>query len=188
MENNFAPKDIRGIPDEVIQEQLQKGIENLKKDDKYFTPSIEDIRVGYECEIKPTGSEVDWMPYIINGDNAFKHYETRGKGATSIRVPYLTKEQIESCGFILKAKSIDHWFQIAEDKRFDTDLQNFCGYKAYNVFLNYGFHDYRLKIKADFSGGSDYNKAETLFDGECKCINSLRQILKQIHITPFYEG
>ena len=63
----------------------------------YFVPDIEDIRVGYECEIKPTGSEeLDWMPYVINGDTAFKYYKTKGKGATSIRVPYLTKEQIEA--------------------------------------------------------------------------------------------
>ena len=67
----------------------------------YFVPDIEDIRVGYECEIKPTGSEeLDWMPYVINGDTAFKYYKTKGKGATSIRVPYLTKEQIEAEGWV----------------------------------------------------------------------------------------
>jgi hypothetical protein len=161
----------------------------------YFTPSIEDIRIGYECEClwqrpeprtwdKIEITETDTEEYLkLSVEDVIRRVKSN-----EIRVPYLTKEQIENCGFTLKHKSIDHWFQINEDKRFDTDLQNFCGYKAYNVFLNYGFHDYRLKIKGDFSGGEDFDKAETLYDGECKCINELKQILKQIHITPFYES
>lgn len=154
-------------------------------ENKYFIPSIEDIRVGYECQIRLV-ENAQWVNFIVGTSNFedIDAYEYLELG--NVRVPYLTKEQIESCGFTLKHKSIDYWFQINEDKRFDTDLHNFSGYKAYNVFLNYGFHDYRLKIKGDFSGGEDWDKAETLFDGECKCINSLRQILKQTHITPFY--
>lgn len=99
MENNFAPKDIRGIPDEVIQEQLQKGIKNLKKDDKYFTPSIEDIRVGYECEWKTCKEETcGFEPYKFrNGGNVFN---AEVKGMENYRVPYLTKEQIEAEGWI----------------------------------------------------------------------------------------
>lgn len=160
---------------------------------KYFTPDIEDIRVGYEgwyfnsCMDElgvPELNYARWEKTILNKGQV----ETILKyGVREFKSAYLTKEQIESCGFTLKAKSIDSWFQINEDKRFDTDLQNFCGYKCYNVFLNYGFHDYRLKIKADFSGGADFDKAETLYDGECRCINQLKQILKQIHVTPFYE-
>lgn len=62
---------------------------------KYFQPEISDIRVGYECEIKPAKSEeFDWMPYIINGDNSFKNYFK-----DSIRTPYLTKKQIEAEGW-----------------------------------------------------------------------------------------
>jgi len=151
---------------------------------KYFQPEISDIRVGYECEIQDI-MPVEWKKEIIC---KFHRLEDLSKWVdrNEIRVPYLTKEQIESCGFILKAKSIDHWFEINEDKRFGTGLQNFGGYKCYNVFLNYGFRDHKLKIKGDFTGGEKFDKAETLFEGECKCINELRQILKQIHITPFY--
>ena len=162
-------------------------------ENNYFTPSIEDIKVGYEFEVL---IENNWIECTIvdilsvgvkisGKDNSLISSFTNFDGY--IRTSYLTKEQIENCGFTLKHKSIDYWFQINEEKRFDTDLHNFCGYKAYDVFLNYGFHDRRLKIKSDFSGGGGFDKAETLYDGECKCINELKQILKHIHITPFYE-
>lgn len=106
MENNFAPKDIRGIPDEVIQEQLQKGIKNLKKDDKYFTPSIEDIRVGYELQYHNISMDEAgeaalnydrWDTTILKQGNVdtFMKY-----GIRDVRVPYLTKEQIEAEGWI----------------------------------------------------------------------------------------
>ncbi len=159
---------------------------------KYFQPEISDIRVGYECELLWNQNmlpEDSWYNIKVweDGTEEFDIIDWIGKIENSkLRVPYLTQEQIESCGFTLKAKSIDSWFEINEDKRFDTDLQNFGGYKCYNVFLNYGFHDHMLKIKGDFTGGSKFDGAETLFEGECKCINELRQILKQIHITPFY--
>lgn len=161
-------------------------------ENKYFTPAIEDITIGYECEIKYPSS--GWTKFIVKdtwfgrdgeGDfpEIFSCIESR---IHDIRVPFLTKEQIEQFNFFLKYKSIDSWFQINDDKRFNTDIQNFFGYKTYNVFLNYGFHDYRLKIKADFSGGGDWDKSEVLYDGECKCINELKRILKQVHVLPFY--
>jgi len=148
-------------------------------ENKYFTPSKDDIRIGLECELLAADDKT-WVKTTID------HW-CPGYQLETLRIPYLTLAQIESCGFTLKAKSIDYWFQINEDKRFDTDVHNFCGYKCYNIFLNYGFHDYRLKIRADF-GVSGFEEAEVLYDGECKCINQLKQILKQIHITPFYAG
>jgi hypothetical protein len=65
---------------------------------KYFTPDIEDIRVGYECEF------AGWM-------EGHKPSFTVGQGnITSVlrdikvlRVPYLTPEQIEAEGWI------PHW-------------------------------------------------------------------------------
>lgn len=150
---------------------------------KYYTPNIEDLKVGYQCEIKPIKSEeFDWMPYIINGDNSFNNYFK-----DSIRTAYLTKEDIESQGFERYSRSIDDWFKIKEELKFDTDLQNFFGYKAYNVFLNYGYHDQRIHIKVDFLGGTNYSDSDTIFQGECRCINDLKEILKKVHIIPFYE-
>ena len=74
-ESNFMPKDIHGMPDIQIQEELRVGLENMKKKDmenKYFTPSIEDIRVGYECEVNMgliPGFREGWNKEILNQEN-----------------------------------------------------------------------------------------------------------------------
>lgn len=64
-------------------------------ENKYYTPSIEDIRVGYECE-----TQVDPYPYwvktiIENGDCLNFIIEKDWQ----IRTSYLTKEQIEAEGW-----------------------------------------------------------------------------------------
>src|SRR6187431_1971729 len=77
----------------------------------YFTPQIEDIRVGYECEICPNlGYDDRWIPTVgkceeIPG-NGVKScnldeltYDCLIDGHIGIRVPYLTKEQIEAEGW-----------------------------------------------------------------------------------------
>jgi hypothetical protein len=57
------------------------------ENDKYFTPDIEDLRVGYECDL--LGSKI-----VIEDrhdlDLSFDH---------PLRTPYLTKEQIEAEGW-----------------------------------------------------------------------------------------
>lgn len=100
----------------------------------------------------------------------------------------LTQEEIESFGFELTGKAVDLWFKMTQDKVFDTDLQNFLSYKPYYIFLNYGRHDSRLKIKADFSGDPNWDNADTLFEGECRTLEDLKIIFNYIHITPFYEN
>lgn len=64
-----------------------------------------------------------------------------------------------------------------------TFMQEFYGYKPYSLYLNYGFHDNRLKIKCDFSGGLDFGDSDTLFEGGCKDINTFRYICKLLNIN-----
>lgn len=77
-----------------------------KIDNKYFTPSLEDIRVGYEAEVSweyyrnPDGTKSSnpdgWKPVVFKGvDEAVRKYHSLGM----YRVPYLTKEQIEAEGW-----------------------------------------------------------------------------------------
>lgn len=73
--------------------------------DKYYTPSIEDIRVGYEVESHewcideigtPERNYDRWTTKILDKS----HVETILKyGIKGIRVPCLTKEQIEAEGW-----------------------------------------------------------------------------------------
>lgn len=78
-------------------------------ENKYFTPDIEDIRVGYECEYM--SPSLGWIKLIV-ADYHFKTNIPEGYNGISIfniseylkqenwiRVPYLTKEQIEAEGW-----------------------------------------------------------------------------------------
>lgn len=72
-------------------------------ENKYYTPDIEDIRVGYECELNytsvtPNEVKKGWLPYIVSVTNDFEVLEKAAKSGM-IRTPYLTKEQIEDEGW-----------------------------------------------------------------------------------------
>ncbi len=78
------------------------------KDNDYFTPDIEDIRVGYECEICPhLGYDNTWIPTVGRCEqNSAKDcnqdeltYDCLIDGYVGIRTPYLTREQIEAEGW-----------------------------------------------------------------------------------------
>jgi|SRR6478609_893169 len=72
---------------------------------EYYAPSIEDIRVGYECEIlwnQDIFPEDSWYKVVV-GDSSTKNFDLidyEGRIANSkIRTPYLTKEQIVAEGW-----------------------------------------------------------------------------------------
>jgi hypothetical protein len=58
---------------------------------KYFTPTLEDIKVGYKCEILSTNGKV-WLATTINE-------WCPGCKMEDLIVPYLTKEQIRDNGW-----------------------------------------------------------------------------------------
>ncbi len=163
-----------------------------------YTPEIEDIRVGYECEICPNlGYEDKWIKVIGKCEeeigNGVKScnldeltYDCLIDGYIGIRTQYLTKEQIESEGWEFKVKSIDLWFEqeVLTDEFDWSGMCNLYTYKPYKLFLNYGLHDHKLQIKCDFSGGEDFSGSDTLFEGYCPSINELRTIQKLLKINP----
>lgn len=70
------------------------------ENDKYFTPDIEDFHVGYECEIL----KENWEHFIFNVEEiipVFARVNSKTIVSDKIRVPYLTKEQIEAEGWKL---------------------------------------------------------------------------------------
>lgn len=138
---------------------------------KYFTPDISDIRVGYECEYLHEGGI--WLPGFGLESGGFPSLvEIKNRGINILRVPYLTKEAIEKEGWGNYRKSIDAWFEkegiiLRED-----------GHHFSKIKLQYGFHDCRLKITPVFVSGDE----ECFFEGECKDINTFRYILKLLKI------
>jgi len=79
----------------------------LNKDPLYYTPNIEDIFIGYECEINPSAAySNEWCPYIFQvryEDGCYRNvgntFDMLEDGCSAIRTKHLTKDQIESEGW-----------------------------------------------------------------------------------------
>lgn len=130
-----------------------------KEENKYYTPNIEDFYIGYEFEFQ--GVPEGWHKMILSEENDSKtmkyHIETKmlrwNIENKSIRVSYLTKEQIENEGWIN-----------------DTELSTIFYKGGYLLKL---FTKNKIVI---------LNPSESLFNGECLSINEFRTICKLLNI------
>ena len=160
------------------------------KSDKYFTPDIEDIRVGYECEVL---SSYGWQPGFWPGvlmEDTLTGFDAQDNGhivatknliaMNSIRVPYLTKEQIEAEGWEIYEKD--------STKRHETELLwGSIGFTKNNYFLRWNFADMSISIiLVDPSKveGLLFNTLPEHFKCTCSCkdINTFRYICKLLNI------
>ena len=71
-------------------------------ENKYYTPNLEDLYIGYECEIR---TPLKWITGIfpelvyLNPElNEFGNDELMRAAHAILRTKYLIKEQIESLG------------------------------------------------------------------------------------------
>lgn len=131
------------------------------EEDKYYLPNIEDFHIGYEYEYYIIG---DWQKVCFHPSNiAYCEEWMKNLESKLIRVPYLTKEQIENEGWI----NITYNFQ---------ELPLFVGEKRgenyYKLTYNYWNH-----LLAIIDIEDNY-----LFSGECKSINELHYICKLLNI------
>jgi hypothetical protein len=98
----------------------------MKENDKYYTPSIKEFHVGFECEVSIETShgqyenKINWYPIIIGGKDRYSllveaEFHTKLKiNLNKFRVKYLDKEDIKSLGF-----KPDHVGTIHNDKGYD---------------------------------------------------------------------
>lgn len=164
-------------------------------ENKYSTPSIEDIRVGYECEWTSDGLVFD-TPYsepLYKGKleyadilDILKWYDMDGFDLTKVvRVPYLTKEQIEAEGW-------KHCFDL--DIKLESTILGSSEYKSHLFLLrNYYSALYtgtKLVIFNDSKEGRnpkdylilDRKELDIFYNGECKSIDEFRYICKLLGI------
>lgn len=121
---------------------------------KYFTPSIEDIRVGYEYELFVDN---EWKPFIMS----LKHFTfLEGDLKKGYRVPYLTKEQIEAEGYRFEKDN----YGMLEFSKWETEIRYWPDRKKLHVFE------------------TGQKPPHELFYGECKDINTFRYICKLLGI------
>ena len=113
------------------------------KDEAYFTPNLEDLYVGYECEA--LDSEIQWKPVKLNSPNGwqvgiddFKYKRCK------LRTKFLTADQIEKEGWEFENGEYyknKHHFQLWNYKKSkwiyiknDENLNLFIECKSINEF------------------------------------------------------
>jgi hypothetical protein len=141
--------------------------------DKYYTPSIEELYIGFECEVC---DEWDWkdkkynyrpltlarrgLDYLTLNYNGITKYTGKEVKYWKLRVKYLDKEDIESLGF-------------------KNDGDRFWDGGNYEILFN--SHSSKLRIREIFyeSSGDTY---DVRFDGIIKNKSELKRVLKQLDI------
>jgi hypothetical protein len=140
-------------------------------ENKYFTPDIEDLCIGYECEYNFARAYTDEFDFVKIGykdvtpgkggyTNELTHMiHLIDDGAAAIRVPYLTKEQIEAEGwkFDYNLGDFDYYIKTVNNTEYELE---FCYKERININI----------------------WKRTLYHGECKDINTFRKIIKLLNI------
>lgn len=153
---------------------------------EYFIPNIEDLRVGYEYERQYTTNiwinEVieEWdfrTPQLREPCDSNITEILRDLNSNKIRVPYLTKEQIEAEGWKISPYSFLIINCSNEEKneytyKFFKDKYNLIYEEAKNIIKIWYYDEY----------SSNCNTAIGLFKGECRDINTFRYICKLLNI------
>jgi hypothetical protein len=148
--------------------------------EKYYKPDIENLRIGYECEINHSrGYSKEYIPTIIgykDEESAYTHELTNiihmiDDGYGEVRTPYLTKEQIIAEGWKLEK------FQINPNR---------IAFKKDNLFIildtteEVPWLDIILRDPSRSRHTINPEKFHTMIN--CPSINEFRQIIKLLHI------
>jgi len=153
------------------------------KDNKYYTPSIEEFHVGFEYEMKPWkkgGKDSDRLEWIkennltnwnlIYTDDVNPIFELEELIENDwIRVKYLNKEDIESLGFIPN-KEVKYY------------------YKKDNYQISYREENHYIQVWKNEETYSTSSKRKVpwnhvIFDGYIKNISELKILLKQLGVN-----
>lgn len=155
------------------QDKLEGNFES-----RYFTPSIEDIRVGYECEQQfittydaGTKSErvvESWYPTVIQHIHNHQHPKIPNP---VYRVPYLTKEQIEAEGW--KDVTGPDDYLVFGSCHFDKGIYHLAFLSGTVIVGEEKRHTSTIVIRID---------SHIRYAGECGDINTFRYICKLLGI------
>lgn len=185
MEENNPP--LMGIDFEQFSIKLTDNwrydlniIDNKKELNMYYTPEIEDIKVGSEIWFTNGEKNNHWSTILKTPHNVLSlvfGYTQDEKGQYSnykiqdnVKFKYLTKEQIEAEGWVYTGKSTDIYFNKKGNFK-----RSFC--TANNAILHYNLEDKWISIQLE---GDDCNCF--VLKGKCLSINEFREIIKLIEI------
>jgi len=147
------------------------------KNDKYYTPTIEEFHVGFEYQLF---NGANWQDRTVGMGvwdlkRQILHHLTMDVPA--VRVKHLDRSDIESFGFKYVGKTIDNWYDLEGD--FEIPMSN-----CRNMLIKMQ-HDFRTHQGVRIVG-YEYNHnsgdSETLYRGSCKNKSELKRILTQIGV------
>ena len=153
--------------------------------DKYFTPSIEDIRVGYECELwsrippKPN----DWNKNIITPFIMKLALIKANELDKWVRVPYLTKEQIEAEGWTKVDNKINDTQRIGYIPDYEL-ITDFGRLRLYLRYLDKPYEEITIERYTKSNPNEPWSMSGKwiVYNGKCKDINTFRYICKLLGI------
>lgn len=153
-------------PKNFTLELFKEAVKKYYMEKKYFTPNVDDLRVGYVCQTKAY-PYLDWVDCTLdNGDDIQFVLDKEW----DIRVPFITKED-----FISRGWTYDDVYYRNKFRKFGISLDG-----IERIFeLSYNFDNHMLKI--DYDGGEFYNFS--IFEGECKDVNTFDYIVKLLKIS-----
>lgn len=153
------------------------------QENKYYTPNIEDLFVGYEFQYRSittahwAESAYHTLWYDMTDDSKIDDYFD----LEAIRTKYLDKEDIESEGWTYTTI-------LVED---DEEDDHFVDGYAKNMISTDGldrwytleeFSNNRIKIVYGYYNNSVSQTWKTLFEGKCPSLNELRKVSKLLGI------
>jgi hypothetical protein len=132
--------------------------------DKYYTPSIEEFRVGFEFEFRHSDyKEKGWIKYTtpnLNIEEEDCPFSCIGYSLEEYRVKYLDQSDIESLGFILNENS-NIYHKDKYTLQYCQSMNNHV--EVYSNIFKEGYND-------------------NLFNGKVKNKSELKVLLKQLGI------
>jgi len=155
-------------------------------DKKYYTPELKDFSYGLIYQIQSsslTPSEDDWSDLVYDEGDDEMSFSTIGGliREGSIRVQYLSKEDIVSCG----------WKYVEDDSVGDGNFRWYDLFEIGNIRLSTFGHmdDPKWQHESDrvyiykFPDATNTNlKRETMFEGTIKNKSELLTLMKQLGI------
>jgi len=167
----------------------------MEENNKYYTPDISDLFIGYECEFRFRDTD-NWVKEIISVNTDLLYLqdvmkERIGKQG-GVRTKCLDKEDIKNENWEFKPKGLCNWFEKLMPEGYFLDIEankedkkyleiNYCWeywYKKDSFWL--GYYGTNIAIIQNTSG--DLKDNQIKYSGKCLSINELKKIMKYLNI------
>lgn len=143
-------------------------------ENKYYTPSIEELHSGFKCEIRTDRPNDTWSNHTWYS----KNFGDLEGDWISVRVKYLDKEDIESLGWKYeKTNHIRFWY-TGNESWFNNTIPDSPSGRYWGFEL---CHDPEMKticIRCKDNGG----EWEYYYQGICKNKSELNRLMQQLGI------